>query len=335
MKNALSPKAEARILQLLLEGRTMGQVAQMTAQTRTRVESVAAQYEWPDQDRVRDAVAALLDDEDTPTEPAAAHGVTSGRELVAVPVSELHADPDNPREGLSGIEELAESIEANGLLQPIIARRRGGRLIVVAGHRRLAAVQLLRWGRVEVVVTRDMAPDHVLQAMLVENGQRAGLDPIEEARALARLKAQTGETGVALGRRIGRSQGHVDGRLALLALSPSDQDLVRAGQLPIQQAVDKARIEAGTAGAERPSWHLGVSHSLASKARGRCRKVHGRARLVGGVACGECWETVIRADERTTLHTHSAATGRCSLCQSPVADEPLVDDVDDAVAVGQ
>lgn len=76
--------------------------------------------------------------------------------------------------------------------------------------------------------------------MLVENGQRAGLDPIEEARALRRLKTQ-GSTDAEIARRIGRSQSYVSGRLALLALPAEEQEELRAGQAAITPMVAKAR----------------------------------------------------------------------------------------------
>jgi ParB family chromosome partitioning protein len=330
VKHAVSAQTEAEILRLLLQDKMMGDVAQRLAMSRTRVESVANQYGWPDKDQLATSLAALDSDLDqdsgtaSPVSPAHTPVALKGKTLELVAVEDLHPDPDNPRDSLREIEELAESITAvGGLIQPIVARRRAGRLIIVAGHRRLAAVQLLKWAKVEVIVIRDMPSDEVLAQQLVENGQRAGLDPIEEARALNRLKSTTGATAWELGRKIGRSTAYVYGRLALLSLSPSDQDRVRSGELPIGQATEKARTDSGTAQGARSQYafHLGAGHPLASKARGRCRQVHGaRARMVGTVACGECWETVIRSHERALLHTHSAQTGRCALCQSPVTE---------------
>ncbi|MDN4174754.1 ParB/RepB/Spo0J family partition protein [Nocardioides sp. SOB77] len=240
--------------------------------------------------------------------------------LATVRVGDVHPDPDNPRDRLEGIEELAESITGVGLLQPIVVRRHAGRLVILAGHRRHAALKLLGWSEVPVIIKPDMAPDHVLAAMLVENGQRAGLDPIEEARALKRLETDHGtRTHTQLASLIGRTQVHVSGRLALLDLPPADQDAIRAGELNLGDGIRRGRLAAGKV--RKPgstgSPHLGVEHDLASKVRARCRRLNHKSRgrnSVGGVGCGECWESVIRADERQALHQHSARTSRCALC---------------------
>jgi ParB family chromosome partitioning protein len=245
--------------------------------------------------------------------------VTALTGLAAIPVGELRASPINPRDRLTGIDELASSIRENGLIQPIIVQRIPGvpGFQIIAGHRRHAAVRKLGLATVLCVIRRDMLPDEELLAMLVENGQRADLDPIEEARALNRLKAQ-GMTQEEIARKIGRSGAHVSNRLLLLALPTTEQEELRAGITTITNAVDIAKTTAGrirprSKAAER-GWHLSHSHPLGAQAKARCLRLHKLGRRVGGTACGECWETVIRADERTTLHDQSANRGRCVLC---------------------
>jgi ParB family transcriptional regulator, chromosome partitioning protein len=253
------------------------------------------------------------------TEPAVAPVQRTGprQQLIEARLSDLTPDPDNPRDDVGDISELANSMASAGLLQPIVARRTAdGRLIVVAGHRRLAAAQDLGWATVSVVVRRDMRPDEVIAAMLIENGQRRDLDPVEEARGYGLLRSRLNCSVVELARRVGRSQPHVSGRLSLLALPIEEQEALRSGEMTLGEATRSARRHAGTA---RPkgytgTWHLGAEHELSPLARARCKRVHGRARLVGAVACGECWESVIRADERQHLHAHSAKTGQCALC---------------------
>lgn len=240
--------------------------------------------------------------------------------LMRVPVRDLHPNPANPRENLTEIEELARSIDEVGLLQPIIAQREPtGRLVVLAGHRRLAAVKLLRWVECPVIVRKELMPDEQLLAMMIENGQRANLDPIEEARAIRTLKAHTGLNDVAVASKIGRSQPWVSGRLALLALSVEEQEEIRAGAAPVTHAIERARVESGRtrpgAKGKDTGWHLGPRHPLATKARTRCNRLgHLKGRRTGGVACGECWESVIRADERDHLHEHSAKSSTCGIC---------------------
>lgn len=242
--------------------------------------------------------------------------------FVAIELPSLHPSPNNIRDRLEGIEELAVSIRENGLIQPLVVQRIPGRdgYQVVAGHRRLAAVRRLDWAKAPCIVRRDMLPDEELLAMLVENGQRAGLDPIEEARALNKLKAG-GMSDSEIARKIGRSQPLVSGRLSLLALPVEAQEELRAGFGTLGGAIARAREESGRvrpgAKGKKAAAHLATHHPLATRAANRCRaKKHkrGGSASVGGVACGECWESVIRADERQQLHTQSEARGRCVLC---------------------
>lgn len=148
--------------------------------------------------------------------------------LAAIPVAELRPSPNNPRERMTGIDELALSIRENGLIQPIIVQRIPGErgFQIIAGHRRFAAALRLGLATVLCVIRRDMLPDEELLAMLVENGQRAGLDPIEEARALNKLKNKMGISEAEVARRIGRPASHVAGRIMLLALPVANQEEV-------------------------------------------------------------------------------------------------------------
>lgn len=238
-----------------------------------------------------------------------------------VSVDDLHPDPANPRESLRDIAGLAESITSSGLIQPIIVRTSPGGLVVVAGHRRLEAVKRLGWTAVEVIIRKPMEPDEVLQRMLVENGQRAGLDPIEEARALKRLKVQRGCTDAELGKVVGLSQHTVSNRIALLALPVEEQEAIRAGQITLTEAVHVARTTSGTfrpgAQGKKSAAHLAPGHPLAVAAKARCMRTghkRGGSASVGGMACGACWESVIRADERQHLQEHTATRGECPIC---------------------
>lgn len=233
--------------------------------------------------------------------------------LVMVGLGDLEPSPENPRSRLHDIDELAQSIYELGMVQPIVAQRIPGadKLRIVAGHRRYAAAQRIRMQEVPVVVRREMLPDEELLIMLVENGQRAGLDPIEEARALQRLKSG-GLTYAEVGRKIGRSSGYVSSRLILLTLSAEEQEDIRAGFYTVTHAVNlirRRRIEehertnptvrpVGRPKGAKTKPHFGETHPLATTARTQCTGLgHGTGRVkVGGVACGPCWESAIRAD---------------------------------------
>jgi ParB family transcriptional regulator, chromosome partitioning protein len=234
----------------------------------------------------------------------------TGTGLMRVRLDELHSDPDNARERMTGIAELAATIVQAGLLQPIIVRRdEGQHLVVVCGHRRLAALRYLRWVSVDVIVRREMRPDQVLVAMLAENGQRVGLDPIEEARAFRGLKLEGHLSDAGVAEKAGRTQVYVSGRIALLALPADEQEEIRAGQRTIGESIARARVRTGKVRARDTSgWHLANDHPLARRASARCARLeHPRGHRLAGVACGVCWEAVIRADERQLVAVARAA----------------------------
>ncbi|MBP9920132.1 MAG: ParB/RepB/Spo0J family partition protein [Dermatophilaceae bacterium] len=255
----------------------------------------------------------------------------AARVMERVPLHRLVPDPDNPRESIGDIVALAAAMRSVGLVQPVVARPLpDGRLGIVAGHRRVAAAQLLRWPAIDVIIRRDLRPDDVLATMLIENSHRRDLDAIEEARGLRRVLEQLGGPDVAshadVARRVGRTQVHVSGRLALLALPVEEQEQVRAGTTSLTEATARARLAAGKVrphlvGRTSPQ-HLGVGHALAHAAKARClrlRHSRGKGKGVGGIACGACWESVIRADEREQMHAHGLQHGLCPVCRGPVA----------------
>lgn len=262
-----------------------------------------------------------------PVSRPAAAPAAAGDTLQDVAVGRLRPDPDNPRTDVGDVAELAASLRAVGLLQPIVARRTaGGDLVVVAGHRRLAAAKAAGWSTVPVIVRAEMRPDDVLAAMLVENSHRKDLDPIEEARGYARLKAQLGTTDAGVAERVGRAASHVGGRLRLLSLPPAEQEALRRGDMTLREATDRAKLSTGYGG-QRGMPHLSTTHALAAAAKARCvrlRHQRGKGQGVGGVACGACWESVIRADERQGLHAHSGRKGECAVCGGPYGSAPAL-----------
>lgn len=247
--------------------------------------------------------------------------------LQQLPIAHVHPSPNNPREKLTDIEELANSIKQVGLIQPIVVQPLVGddfdEWQIVAGHRRYAAAKTLGWLTVPCLTRRPLRSDEELLTMLIENGQRAGLDPIEEARALARLKGQEDITEAEVARRVGRPLSFVTGRIMLLSLPVEEQELIRSGITTLTEAKAKARIESGRIRPRaigRPGiGHLSATHTLADRAKSRCvagNHMRGKGKGVGGIACGECWEVVIRADERTKIHEASAVAGRCLICDT-------------------
>lgn len=279
------------------------------------LQHILNQAGYPDQGLMRAAATRLeLEAETSPEK-------LMRPQLLEVDVTKVRTDPENPRDKLTDIDELAASIVEVGMLQPIVVRRTSsGHYYVVAGHRRLAAVKLLKWDKVSVIFHAEMRPDHVLAAMLIENGQRADLDPIEEARGLHRLQAKLECSEQDLATRVGRSLAYVNGRLLLLQLSAEEQEAIRQGRLGVTAATQKARFNSGrlrngAVGRVPGGLHLSSGHDLADRARSRCTRLqHPKGKSVGGIACGDCWESVIRADEREHLQELISTLGTCSVC---------------------
>jgi ParB/RepB/Spo0J family partition protein len=155
-------------------------------------------------------------------------------------------DPDlaQPRKYFdpTALEELAQSMAANGLATPILVRPVGPRYTLVAGERRWRAAQQLGWTTIPADV-RDLAPDEAHWLALAENIQRADLTPIEEARAFeARLAG--GLTQEALGQRIGKTQSYVAQKLRLLRLPGALVHYIDHGALSEGHARQLMRFQA-------------------------------------------------------------------------------------------
>ncbi len=152
-------------------------------------------------------------------------------------VSAMSPHPDQPRrhfdDGL--LDELAASIAARGLIQPIVVRPHGHDYQIVAGERRWRAAQRARLHEVPVVI-RDLSDAETLELALVENIQRTDLNAIEEAEAYRRLIDQFGHTQEALGKLVHKSRSHVSNLLRLLDLPPPVRDLVMEGVIEMGHA---------------------------------------------------------------------------------------------------
>ncbi len=144
-----------------------------------------------------------------------------------VEVHRLTVHPNNPRGPVSqqDVDELADSIKAQGVLSPLLVRPLGAGYQVVHGHRRLAAAKAAHLAKVPVIV-RPMEDAAVLEAQLAENANREDLNPLQQAQAYARYLKATGATQEQLAARLGVTQGTVSAALALLDLPPAVHQLV-------------------------------------------------------------------------------------------------------------
>jgi len=135
-----------------------------------------------------------------------------------------------------GLEELAESIRQQGVIQPLVVTAEGDGHVIIAGERRWRAAQRAGLSEVPVLVREIDGDQQLLELALVENLQRADLNPIEEGEAFRSLGQSFGLTHEQIGRRVGKSRAAVTNALRLLRLPPEVQDMLREGTLASGQA---------------------------------------------------------------------------------------------------
>ncbi len=147
--------------------------------------------------------------------------------LRELPVSTIRPNPYQPRHRVDEepLKELVASIEASGLLQPVVVRSKGNGYELIAGERRWRAVQRLGWQRIPAVV-REVDDRTLLTLALIENLQRDDLSPIDEALGYQRLQEEFGIAQGEVARLVGRDRSTVANLLRLLALPAAVRDLL-------------------------------------------------------------------------------------------------------------
>lgn len=152
--------------------------------------------------------------------------------LFQVDIDLIDPSPYQPRTRFreEALEELARSIRASGIVQPLIVRRIGARFQLIAGERRWRAAQKASLGRVPVVV-RDVPEEMALEMTLVENLQREDLNPIEQAHAFQLLTEEFGLTQEQVADRTGKDRATIANAVRLLKLEEPIQDLLEEGQI--------------------------------------------------------------------------------------------------------
>jgi len=181
------------------------------------------------------------------------------------------------------LQELADSIRAQGLMQPILVREVSGGYEIIAGERRWRAAQLAGLSEIPVLL-REVPDDAVAAMALIENIQREDLNAIDEAHGLQRLIQEFGMTHDAVAQAVGKSRAAVSNLLRLLNLSRPVQDMLTAGL-----------IEMGHARALLPL-HAGVQRELAHEIETR------------GLSVREVERRVARLKEPVTAPTKQAVS---------------------------
>jgi ParB family chromosome partitioning protein len=176
-------------------------------------------------------LGALLADARAPSEKGQGGGLTR------LPIEQIHADRANPRRSFdeAALEELATSLKHQGVLQPILVRKDGRGYRIIAGERRWRAAQ--KAGLTELpVIVREASDAEAYELALVENIQRADLNPLEEAEAYRRLVEERKLTQEQVADRVGKDRSSVANSLRLLHLPNEVKQLVAEGDLDMGHA---------------------------------------------------------------------------------------------------
>lgn len=161
----------------------------------------------------------------------------SEEQLTTLPATRLQPGRFQPRTHMdpTSIEELAESIRAQGVIQPILVRSIGEGYEIIAGERRWRAAQLAGLAEVPVVI-REVDDNAAIAMALIENIQRENLNPLEEASGIQRLIDEFSMTHETAGKAVGRSRSAVSNLLRLLSLEPKVRQLMMAGDIEMGHA---------------------------------------------------------------------------------------------------
>jgi ParB family transcriptional regulator, chromosome partitioning protein len=191
--------------------------------------------------------ALIRDPEPQPPQPPPAAVTTAGAAtapalappdgMLQVDVDLIDPSPYQPRTHFreEGLDELARSIQASGIVQPLVVRRMGSRYQLIAGERRWRAAQRASLSRVPIVI-REVPEERAVEMTLVENLQREDLNPMEQARAFQHLIEDFALTQEQVAERTGKDRATIANSVRLLKL-----------EAPIQDLIEEARITAGHA----------------------------------------------------------------------------------------
>jgi len=225
----------------------------------------------------------------------------------------ISPNPFQPRKRFDDttLRELADSIKASGVLQPLLVRRVSpGDYQLVAGERRLRAAQIVGLRRVPVMV-KDVDDRAMMEMALVENIQREALDPIEEAKAYQTLVEKVGLTHEKLSERVGKQRVTITNSLRLLTLPAEVMDMVSRGTLSAGHARALLALEnrGDLLAAARYVATKGFSvRRTESFVRRKQRTAHARPR--GGRLNGlPEWETKLQQKFSTQVAIHAGRKG--------------------------
>lgn len=170
-------------------------------------------------------IGALIPDYDEPT--------GKNAEVAEILVDSISTNPRQPRHDFDpvALEELAASINENGIVQPITVRRKDGKFELIAGERRLRAVKLINLRTIPAYIMSVENDGSLLQLALIENIQREDLNPVDVAQAFQELIEVHGLTHGEIADRVGKDRSTVANFLRLLGLPDEIKESIRKGEL--------------------------------------------------------------------------------------------------------
>lgn len=267
-------------------------------------------------------------------------------------LSLISENPENPREELKRIQEMADTFESVGQLTAITVatleaylaerpERRGAlepgkEYVVVDGHRRLAAARLLEWDSIRVMVddAQVVSDDRLLEAAFIANTQRDDMSDLEQAAALQKLVAFHGSQSKTA-KRLGISQAVISQRLSLLSLSPELQADLNAGARRVEHVRGLSRLSP-----EEQRAKADERAAVTSQSRARQRKAApdvGERRADAGLAAGQIYNGVIDAGaEGATSAVPTQSKKRVPASRGSASVEAPAEEVwSDAAAMGE
>lgn len=176
-------------------------------------------------------MGALINSGDADIKKAVEEAEKNG--VLEIDIKLIEVNPDQPRKVFNEeeIKGLAESIKENGLINPITLREKDGKYQIISGERRFRAFKFLGRNKVPALVLQNIADSKMLELTLVENIQRADLNPIEIARSYKKLIYELNIKQEELANRVGKSRSAVANSMRILDLSDSIQNLILEGKI--------------------------------------------------------------------------------------------------------
>jgi ParB family chromosome partitioning protein len=231
-----------------------------------------------------------------------------------LPINLIDPNPLQPRRVFESdkLQELAESIRSNGIIQPLVLRKAGERYQLVAGERRWRAARLAGLERVPVVV-REIPEDRLLEVTLIENIQREDLNPVETAQAFASMISQLGLSPEQVGQRTGKDRTTIVNFVRLLQLPGDVLELVAEHKLSAGHARAILILPSHDSQREVAERAIAQGWSVRQTERVTQRMIEGKPKTLEEVRIDPNVKAAIEAMEQklgTKVRIHEKARGK-------------------------